>query len=50
MEGLLLLGPNVNSMQLLLRFFNEVKELNILSIAEQLYTHGLHQRKVLHVH
>ena len=38
MEGLLLLGPNVNLMQLLLRLFNEVKDLNTLSIIEQLYS------------
>lgn len=38
MEGLLLLGPNVNLMQLLLRVFNQVKDLNTLSIVEQLYS------------
>ena len=38
MEGLLLLGPNVNLMQLLLRFFDTVEDLNTLSIVEQLYS------------
>ena len=37
MEGLLLLGPNVNLMQLL-TLFTEVKDLDTLSIIEQLYS------------
>ena len=36
MEDVLLLGPNVNLMQLLLTLFNEVKDLDTLSIVEHL--------------